>query len=113
MVERIRELCKMNGISMRKLESTLGIGNGTIKDWDASSPSLVRVKKVADYFGITIDNLVGDEPIAVLKKYPQLDLAISQLNTDGVKMLTIFAEGLVAQPVYKKGCVAPTMEREA
>ena len=37
------------------LEKTLGFGNGTIKKWGESSPSVDKLKKVADYFGVSVD----------------------------------------------------------
>ena len=59
MFERIAELCKERGISISRLERELGFGNATIRKWHESSPSVDKVKKVADYFGVTIESLVG------------------------------------------------------
>lgn len=33
-------------------------GNGTVRGWKASSPSVENLKKVADYFNITVDELI-------------------------------------------------------
>lgn len=60
-LENINKLCKEKGISIRKLERTLGIGNGTVGGWDKYSPTLATVKAVADYFGVTIDSLVNEQ----------------------------------------------------
>ncbi len=61
MVAKIRALCKTKGITICALERELGIGNGVISSWDKSSPRLDNVRKVANYFGISIDELVGGE----------------------------------------------------
>ena len=58
LVKRIKKLCKMKGISLHKLEKETGLSNGAIAKWETSSPSVEKVSKVAEYFGVTIDMLV-------------------------------------------------------
>lgn len=55
MFEKILALCKENGISVTMLEQKLGFGRCTITKWKESSPSVSKLKKVADYFGVSID----------------------------------------------------------
>lgn len=57
-LDKIIELCKKNGISISKLEKECEIGNGTIPGWRSSSPRLDTLKKVADYFGVSIEYFV-------------------------------------------------------
>jgi len=57
--EKVRYLCKRNGINMKILEKELGFGNGTISRWKTSIPSADRVVKVAKYFNVTTDYLLG------------------------------------------------------
>lgn len=59
--KNVVSLCKKAGISVARLEVETGIGNGTIGRWDVSSPSVERLKKVADFFGVTIDDLISKE----------------------------------------------------
>lgn len=54
----IISLCKERKISVSKLEREVGLGNGTIKTWQKSSPSVDNLKLVADYFGVTVDALM-------------------------------------------------------
>lgn len=54
---KIEELCKKNGITFAELERTVGIGNGLIRKWDGHDPRVSSLKKVADYFGVTMDEL--------------------------------------------------------
>lgn len=60
MVEKIRSLCQEHGTSFWALERELGIGNGVIARWSRSSPRVETVKLVADYFGVTVDELLKD-----------------------------------------------------
>ena len=57
LVENIRFLCKKAGTSIPKLEKKLSFGNGAIYNWDESSPSVDRLQKVADCFGVSLDFL--------------------------------------------------------
>lgn len=57
-LENIRSLCRERGISIARLEKTLGLGNATIRGWGSSSPSVDKLKQVADYFGTTVDALI-------------------------------------------------------
>lgn len=61
MVGSIRLLCEKNGITIAELERKVGFGNGTVARWDNSLPSVARVKSVADYFGVTVDQLLEDD----------------------------------------------------
>lgn len=56
----IQKLCKERGISVARLERELGFGNATIRGWGNSSPSVDNLKKVADFFGVTVDSLISD-----------------------------------------------------
>ena len=57
LVDRIRELCQQNSLSLTKLEVLLGFGNGTIGRWKEASPTYEKLKAVADYFGVSTEYL--------------------------------------------------------
>ncbi len=58
--QRIKQLCSRKGITIAKLESDLGFGNSSIKKWEKnSSPSIDKIVKVATYFDVSIDYLMG------------------------------------------------------
>ena len=59
-IDKLAAMCKERGISFRKLEKECGLGNGTIARWKTSSPSVANLKAVADYFGVTVDELLRD-----------------------------------------------------
>ena len=58
--ERIKFLCKKHNITISQLESYLGFGSSSIKKWEkTSSPSVDKIVKVANYFNVTLDYLMG------------------------------------------------------
>lgn len=60
--DRIKALCEERGITIHQLEVESGLGNATVRGWEGRcSPSVISLKKVADYFGVTIDSLIGGE----------------------------------------------------
>ena len=59
--EKISTLCEKRNITIAKLERECAMGNGTVRGWKNSSPSIENLKKVADYFGITVDELISEE----------------------------------------------------
>lgn len=61
-VEKIEILCKKRKINISKLEKECGIGNGTIARWEKSYPRTDNLKKVADYFGVSIEYFINDGP---------------------------------------------------
>lgn len=56
--EEVKKLCAGKGISVARLEKECGLGNATIRRWESSSPTVASLKKVADYFGIPVCELV-------------------------------------------------------
>lgn len=58
--QRIKELCAERGITMGKLEEDLGIGTSLIRKWKANtSPSIDKVRVIAEYFNVSSDYLIG------------------------------------------------------
>lgn len=59
--EKIKELTRQNGISVRELEKRLGFSNGYFSKWKKVSPNSEGLAKVSDYFGVSIDYLLDRE----------------------------------------------------
>ena len=57
--ENVKKLAKERGVSIRKLEQDIGIADKSISKWDKMMPSVDKVEKVANYFGVTVDSLLG------------------------------------------------------
>lgn len=58
--DNIQALCVEHGTNVSELERKLGFANATIRNWDKSDPRTSNLKKVADYFGVTLDSLISD-----------------------------------------------------
>jgi transcriptional regulator with XRE-family HTH domain len=72
MKERIKELCKNKKISMNMLEQELGFGKGYISKLGQSTPNAAKIKKIADYFDVTVDYLMTGKEDATQEKAPEL-----------------------------------------
>lgn len=66
-MNRIRELREARGIDQKVLAMDLGVSQPTISAWETGSkvPSSKSASKLADYFGVSIDYLLGREEVAV------------------------------------------------
>ena len=50
-----------NKISIARLEREVGLGNATVRGWKKSTPKVDTLKLVADYFGVTVEDLLKEE----------------------------------------------------
>ncbi len=57
-VERIKDLCIAENITIKELERIIQISNGSIRHWNEKTPSVERVLLVADHFNVSLDWLV-------------------------------------------------------
>ena len=60
-LSNVSNLCKERKISIARLEREVGIGNGVISGWENGNPRVDTLKKVADYFGVTVDELLKEQ----------------------------------------------------
>lgn len=58
-LERVKKLCESHGITVPILEKRLNIPNNTIYQWNKRAPNTDRLEKVADYFDVSVDYLLG------------------------------------------------------
>lgn len=49
----VKGISLKKGISIYKLEKSLGYPNGSISKWNRQIPNAVRLQEVADYLGVT------------------------------------------------------------
>lgn len=60
--KNVKRLCEENGTNIFNLEKACGLANGTIGKWEhrVSTPRVDTLKKIADYFGVSVDDLLAD-----------------------------------------------------
>ena len=58
----LRKICFDNRISFARLEREVGLSNGILGKWDKDiqGATVKNIKKVADYFHCTIDELIRE-----------------------------------------------------
>ncbi|BAO08086.1 repressor protein [Enterococcus mundtii QU 25] len=88
LLERIKELCKKRGITVSELENRVGFGKNSIYKWKTQSPKIETLQKVAEYFEVSTDYLLGrtDNPTAGLSNKPQFtveEALASVMSSDG------------------------------
>ena len=59
LIARIKFLCDNKKVTFAEVERKIGISNGQIRRWDKTSPNSDTLKKVADYFNVSVDYLLG------------------------------------------------------
>jgi transcriptional regulator with XRE-family HTH domain len=61
--ERIKELRKQKGLAQWELAEEIGSAQNTISSWetDRTEPTVFNCIVIADYFGITLDELCRGE----------------------------------------------------
>lgn len=56
--ENVKTICKEKGIRVTQLEKACGMPQSSIRKWNINKPNIGRVLRVAEYLGVTLDELV-------------------------------------------------------
>ena len=59
--DNVKKICEEKGISFGKIEKDLQLSNGSICKWNENEPGIRKVQKVADYLGVSIEELLAEE----------------------------------------------------
>lgn len=59
--ERIKELSNGQKVSLSKVAIDLGFSENLFYRWKTTEPKARDLEKVADYFGVSVDYLLGRE----------------------------------------------------
>ena len=110
--ERYLRLKERHGVSDYAVAKACGIGQSTFTDWKngRSTPKADKLKKIADYFGVSLEYLMGEEEpdpevvapdekeyLQILKDDPRYKVllhAAKDLDDDDFKAVADFAERL-------------------
>lgn len=94
-VEKIRNLCVLQNTSIKALERELNFSNGSIKNWDISSPSIERIQKVAEKFNVSIDWLItGKDALDLTLEERKLIKLYQNTNEAGQLLILKHAEDI-------------------
>lgn len=62
--QRTKLLCKKKNITLQQLTDNVGISASLIRKWGrGASPSIDKVRRIADFFDVSIDYLIGASDI--------------------------------------------------
>lgn len=65
--DKIKNVCKEKGVSVSFVEKESGLSNGTISKWNKSSPTVNKLKAVANYFGVSIEYFLEEKEVSEQK----------------------------------------------
>lgn len=78
--ERIKTLCKENGITVNKLEKTLGFGTGYVAKLDNSTPNTAKIQLIADFFNVSLDYLMNGKEPEYSIEMAKIDVELSNMS---------------------------------
>ena len=101
LVARIKNLCKEKKTTITALEREVGLSKGSICKWDVSSPKTDSIVKIATYFDVTVDYLLGltedrKNPIPEDEVNREIIERFSKLSPAEAANVSAFIAGLLA-----------------
>lgn len=61
--EKIKALARNRNVSINQVEKDLSFSSSTISKWNVSNPTSEKLKKVADYFDVTMEYLLEESEV--------------------------------------------------
>lgn len=100
----LKELRKSKGLTVAKAAELFGVASRTYTSYELEErePNLTMLNKIADYYGVTTDYLLGREPAP-----DPLSLVTAKVDDDK------FVELYSSLPEYAKSIFVDTMEKLA
>ena len=92
--EKIKELCRKQGISLNQLEEKLGFSQNYIYSMKKGNPKVENLQKIADYFNVSTDYLLGRTDNPRIARDEQNDPAVDDLTQQAIVMFRKETEGL-------------------
>jgi transcriptional regulator with XRE-family HTH domain len=102
-MNRIKELREAKDMEQKALAIDIGVSQPTISDWETGrkTPSSKSAEKLADYFGVSIDYLLGRETEGAGAN-DELNEYLEELkNRKEMRMLFNLAKGATKEDVEK------------
>ena len=101
--ERVRELAKKQGLSINQLEDKLSFGKNSLYGLKKSNPNSKIIEKIADYFNVSTDYLLGrtDNPRIASDK-------VADYTTEDLRKMAKNAKTFDGKPLTDEDVDAPT-----
>ncbi len=112
MYEIFEQLLQLKGVSAYRVAKETGISQASLSDWKSGKvkqPSADKLQKIADYFGVTVDYLLGNDPTTTPKDI-ELQNYLEELRTrPELKMLFSLTKNATKEDVEKAVKIIETM----
>lgn len=112
-------LCQRAGKSPNGVAKEIGLSSGIVTFWkNGKIPKSDTLKKIADYFGVSVDYLLGSEPkekapVAETEDADELNELLQELKTrPEMKMLFSLAKGATKEDVELAITIIERMRRD-
>lgn len=103
---RLRELRKERGLTLMQLAKHFNMSHSTLSKYETGhrKPDMEMLKKLSDYFGVSVDYLIGESPVRDKDKTVIInkDTNISDLPPEAVQELENFIKELREKYKNKK-----------
>ena len=110
--DRFKKLCDQRGVSCNKAALEIGLSNATPTKWKktGATPSGDTLDRIAAYFGVSTDYLLGKET----KKAPA-ETGKRSVSDDDIKFALFGGDGEITDAMYEevRGFAAYVKQREA
>ena len=95
---RLRALRKERGLTLQQLAKHFGMSHSTLSIYETGSrkPDMEMLKKLSDFFGVSVDYLIGESPVRDKEETVILNKSINmpELPPEAYKELEDFIEYL-------------------
>lgn len=99
MYDIFEHLLQTHGVTAYKVAKDTGISTATMTDWKKgrSTPKIDKLQKIADYFGVTVDYLLGNEA----KVNPSVQVG-ERASDDDIKFALFGGDGEITDEMYEE-----------
>ena len=97
-LEKIKELAKSRGISLAKLEESLGYSTNYFYTLKTKTPNSDRLQEIADYFNVSTDYLLGRTDNPAIAK----DDTIAGYTSDDLRKMAENAKTFDGKPLTEE-----------
>jgi phage repressor protein C with HTH and peptisase S24 domain len=112
--DRFEELCAQKGVKVGRACAEMGVSRSLAAKWKATGterPSAEVLEKMSEYFGITIDEILGKEKAPPVNgDAPSIMKIYNALNENGRAELERYGNYLTAQDIYQRKDDKPNIE---
>ena len=114
--ENFIRLCNQKGVAPTVVCKEIGLSDAVYSKWtDESVPRRATLMKIADYFSVTVDDLLRDEktPPAEADEADELNEMLEELKTrPEMKLLFSLAKGATKEDVELAVAIIERMRRQ-